>query len=244
MQFRLYFHCADPLRLPLSYNHILQGFIYDTLRAEPEYSEFLHNRGYTEDNRSFKLFVYSLISGKYKIEAPYIIFEDDISFELRSPMDAFCDIFYLAFMHKKQYILNNQEVFLQGCVASKRRITEPSVKVHTLSPLCVYKTRMEEDSKKTVYIAPEDDYFCDAIVSNFKKKYKAAFGHEPEGDVNISPVRITQKDKFVTRYEGRVYVTAWNGIYELKGSPENLNFLYDCGVGGKNSQGFGMIERI
>ena len=243
MQLRLYFNCPNPLKLPLSYNHILQGFIYDTLRVEPDYSAFLHDHGYTDEGRPFRLFVFSLISGKYKIEAPYIIFEGDISFELRSPVDAFCDIFYLAFMHKEKYILCGQELELQGCVSSKRTITESSVRVHTLSPICVHQTYMEGESKKTRYIRPQDEDFSGAVNSNFLTKYRAAYGSEAD-NILITPVKVDNKDKFVTKFEGNIYITAWNGVYELKGSPDDLDFLYNCGVGGKNSQGFGMVERI
>ena len=37
-------------------------------------------------------------------------------------------------------------------------------------------------------------------------------------------------------------VKAWSGIYERTGPPDLLRLAFDCGLGAKNSQGFGMIE--
>ena len=244
MQFRLYFSFPGQLSLPLGYNHILQGFIYETLRAEPENSAFLHDHGYIDENRPFKLFVFSQIDGKYEVKAPKIFFNESISFEIRSPMSDFCDIFYLALMHREQYILNGQEVFLTGCVATKRTITSDDIKVRTLSPIALTKTCMDEDSKKTIYISPDDEEYETSVISNFVNKYRAAYGNGPEPGLRICPVNVTGKDKVVTKFGGKIYVTAWNGIYRLTGDPHYLQFLYDCGVGAKNSQGFGMVEMV
>ncbi len=244
MQLRLYFSFPGRLSLPLGYNHILQGFIYNILRDAPEYSDFLHDHGYMDENRPFKLFVFSQIDGEYEVNVPNISFNETISFEIRSPLADFCDIFFLALMHREQYILNGQEVFLTGCVATKRIITEDEINVRTLSPIVLSKTCMNDDSKKTVYISPDDDGYEAAVLSNFANKYRAAYSADPEPGLHICPVTVTGKDKVVTKFGGKIYITAWNGIYRLKGDPSHLQFLYDCGVGAKNSQGFGMVERI
>ena len=242
MQLRLYFDFPDKLTLPLSYHHILQGFIYNILSAEPGYATFLHDHGYTDGNRPFKLFVYSLLEGTKKVSPPNITFTENITFELRSPMDDFCDIFYLALMHRERFHLGGQEIFLTGCVSTKRTVTRDEIKVRTLSPLCMNRTASEDDRKKTIYLSPFDAGFSDAINNNFFRKYAAAYGCAPLGNVDIAPVNVTDRDKYVTKFDDRIYITGWQGIYKLTGDPGALTFLYDCGVGSKNSQGFGMIE--
>jgi len=47
----------------------------------------------------------------------------------------------------------------------------------------------------------------------------------------------------VTVFKG-TRITAWNGIYEIVCPPDYLKFLYDAGIGAKNSQGFGMFESV
>ena len=46
------FTSQEPITLPLPYNHILQGFIYNTM--DEELAEFLHEKGYgTVANSNF-----------------------------------------------------------------------------------------------------------------------------------------------------------------------------------------------
>ncbi len=57
MRISLIFRSDSPIKLPLSYNHILQGFIYQYLT--PELSTSLHQEGYQYRKRSFKIMVSS-----------------------------------------------------------------------------------------------------------------------------------------------------------------------------------------
>ena len=59
------------------------------------------------------------------------------------------------------------------------------------------------------------------------------------------------QDRYMTLYkkarlpeEKDIYLTGWRGEYELSGRAEYLNFLYYCGLGARNSDGFGLFERI
>jgi CRISPR-associated endoribonuclease Cas6 len=53
-----------PLRLPRSYNHIIQGVIYSNL--EPVLAKFLHQEGFNYGRRRFRLFTFSRILGRIK----------------------------------------------------------------------------------------------------------------------------------------------------------------------------------
>ena len=48
MQLKIYIDLgSDKLSLPLNYNHILQGIIYNSLSNDLEYQKTLHNEGIT-----------------------------------------------------------------------------------------------------------------------------------------------------------------------------------------------------
>ena len=49
--------------------------------------------------------------------------------------------------------------------------------------------------------------------------------------------------KLVTKYQGS-YIEAWYGNFILSGKRKYLDFLYQTGLGSKNSQGFGMFNII
>ena len=52
---------------------------------------------------------------------------------------------------------------------------------------------------------------------------------------------ILEKDKYLTKYKG-FFINGWKGIYQLSGERKYLDFLYQTGLGAKNSQGFGMFD--
>ena len=62
-------------------------------------------------------------------------------------------------------------------------------------------------------------------------------------DIAIRKVENSSTRKIDTRYKGS-YINAWYGTFQLKGKRKYLDFLYQTGVGSKNSQGFGMFEII
>ena len=62
-------------------------------------------------------------------------------------------------------------------------------------------------------------------------------------NITITPVRLTPADKYITIYKNTI-IEAYRGIYVLSGRPEFLDFLYNVGLGSKNSQGFGLFDVI
>lgn len=81
------------------------------------------------------------------------------------------------------------------------------------------------------------------INENFKRKYNAYSGVFPEENIKIETMRFSERDKYVTKYKG-FYISGWYGIYRLQGKRKYLDFLYQAGLGDRNSQGFGMFDLI
>jgi CRISPR-associated endoribonuclease Cas6 len=50
------------------------------------------------------------------------------------------------------------------------------------------------------------------------------------------------KEVLVKHYNG--YVRGFKGVFELSGSPEILQFVYDYGFGIRTGQGFGLLELV
>ena len=90
MQIKIYLDNKNGLRLPLDYGYRVSSAIYRLASADEEYSAFLHDCGYGEDGRRYKLFTYSPLKGRYRIEDRHIIFDGDISLEVRSISERFC----------------------------------------------------------------------------------------------------------------------------------------------------------
>ena len=78
---------------------------------------------------------------------------------------------------------------------------------------------------------------------NFYRKYQAYYGIAPYKPLDISKNEGVKTRKIVIRYQNS-YVTAWFVQLNLAGERRYLDFLYQTGLGAKNSQGFGMFEIV
>ena len=242
MQLRITHKVPNGLTLPINYQHILQSIIYKNLTKACGYSDFLHNRGYLFEEREYRMFTFSSIQGKYRVDMKNkeIKFEEKVSFEVRSP-----EVFLI-----RQFAENIQKngitYFNQHFENIKLSIMDDTVEEEELyikmrTPICVYST--DSTSGKTYYLTPQEEGFYELIIENFLRKYIAYYGVEPKEGIWIEPVYITEKDKFVTNYKG-TYISGWKGEYHLLGQRKYLDFLYQTGLGSKNAQGFGMFDII
>ena len=76
MQLIININLDKQLILPLNYNHIVQSIIYRALSVIPEYADFIHDNGYMNGNRSYKMFNFGQLKGEYRIEGRNIIFSN------------------------------------------------------------------------------------------------------------------------------------------------------------------------
>lgn len=244
MQFELTFTFPKELNLPINYQSAIQGLIYHILSITPEYSAFLHDSGYHTPNSShfYKLFVFSLLQGNYKVNFPRIIFSNSVMLEIRSASPRFNDSLCLSLLRNQDYILAGQHIHLEHVQMRNEIITSEMLKIQMISPLCLSTTYYQESKKKTFYFSPQDPRFLLYLDKNTEEKYKVAYPSASYKQIGFSPLECTEHNKTVTKFANKTYITAWTGTYTLLGDPSVLNFLYNTGLGSRNSQGFGMFN--
>lgn len=237
MQIKIHLENKNGLRLPLDYSYRVSSAVYRLASADEEYSEFLHDCGYGTDGRRYKLFTYSPLKGHYRIEDRHIIFEGDISFEVRSISERFCGAV-------KSSLLENGAVKLMDTVLPVKMteiydnpLTAEEADISTLSPIVVSSS----ENGKTVYFSPENDRWEEMINLTLYRKYTAAYGEEPPSVVKLG--LLGKSKKVVTRVKG-IWVTAYHVRLHITADPLVTAFLYETGLGAKNSQGFGMFEEL
>ncbi|MCR4938721.1 MAG: CRISPR-associated endoribonuclease Cas6 [Treponemataceae bacterium] len=248
MQLKLSIKLNEPLSLPLSYHNILQAIIYKLLGDSLGNSD-LHDGGESYGKRKYKLFVFSLLQGKCKIKGRSITFFDRVSFEIRSLDDNI--IKTIEDNALKNGIQFGDMVFIPvECTRRNEHITEDSILINMISPICIHKTL--RGTNHTFYLNPYSDDFSAEVNNNFIRKSQASgnFVSETESSpayiqelISIEPVLVTQKDKYITKYKNTI-IEAYQGLYILSGKKEYLDFLYNTGIGSKNSQGFGMFDLV
>lgn len=71
-------------------------------------------------------------------------------------------------------------------------------------------------------------------MNKFIRKYIACYRAQPEDDVLLRPVDVGARDKYVTSYKN-FYISGWMGTYCLNGQRKYLDFMFQAGLGNRNS---------
>jgi CRISPR-associated endoribonuclease Cas6 len=243
--------------VPLPYNNILQGFIYSLLRKNDEnFSTKIHDNGDTTlDNRQFKSFCFSSLRGRKENIGFNLHFKGKFYFDIRTVSQEISDILDSAFSSKKVFTLNDQLVTLANVKESDEPITKGEMIVQMQSPLIV---NLPDRTYGTKYLTPDEEGFSELIENNFKKKWQAYYGQEPEEGIKLQcleyrkngkpiffgrnrDVNLKNKDGTTKKYRGDPMPNV-RGKFLLTGKPEYLTFLYYAGLGMKNSGGFGLFN--
>lgn len=238
MQLTIEMEFDGELVLTIGYHHILQSVIYHNLKSYPEYSNYLHNQGYHEQNRKFKMFTFGPLNGRYQIRNKEICFFSPVRFEVRSPETMM--IRTLETSVREKGLLFGEKLISK--IHTKLRddsVEQGCIRIRMQSPITVRSTDPFTD--KTIFYQPGDPEFSSRISDNFVRKYKAFYGVEPSRNISIEPVNVTDRNRYVTNYKG-FYICGWLGEYILSGERKYLDFLYQTGLGEKNAQGFGMFD--
>ncbi|WP_227761731.1 CRISPR-associated endoribonuclease Cas6 [Zhaonella formicivorans] len=240
MQITLVINAQQKLVLPVQYNHILQGFIYNAI--SPELAAFLHEKGYEYGNRRFKLFAFSRLIGNYQLEPEKdrIIFSDLVKLVISSPVDEFCQSLANGILFGKYLRLGDNRVEIERIEVERQQVESQKITVKTLSPVVVYSTMFRPDGRKyTCYFQPGEPDYAKLVEHNLRKKYLAFAGQEaPPGEVCVRSMGQTKLH--VLRYKDTV-IKGYSGKLELTGPKELLQMAVDAGIGSKNSQGFGCV---
>ena len=112
-----------------------------------------------------------------------------------------------------------------------------------ISPLTVYQTIKVGEKAKTIYYPPESTMFSQLVNDNFIRKFGSVYKTDQKPFITIKPVKIIKTDLIKSRFKSHIII-CYKGIYQLSGQKEYLDFLYNTGIGAKNSMGYGMFKII
>jgi CRISPR-associated endoribonuclease Cas6 len=229
------------LKLPIHYNHIIQGFIYDNI--SDKLASFLHEKGYIYGKRRFKLFTFSRLYGRFRLNGEFIFFRSPLLLHLSSFDTYFIQEFAEGLLTANRLNLSGQELRVNSIEVHPNPKFDEELTIYTLSPITVYSTLNTGDGrKKTYYYSPHEREFSRLIRENLKKKFNLIHHKEAESlKFLIEPLSRRSVSEKIIKYKGTV-IKGWMGRFKIKGSPPLISVAYDTGLGAKNSQGFGMFE--
>jgi len=243
MRITITFTSKNPLRLPYSYNHILQGFIYKHLNEI--LGEFLHSKGFSYQKRRFKLFTFSRILGKVKMVDGSFEFLSPLKITISSPSTDILQSLAENLLKRPDATFADKSLLIESITVGYTPEFSDSAEIQMLSPVTTYSTLLRGDGKrKTYYYNPFEEEFSQLLRDNIVKKYKAFYKKDPPStEFSIEPLRVSKRDEKIITYKNFV-IKGWMGRYRVSGNPELLRLAYDAGLGSKNSQGFGCFEVV
>ncbi len=242
MHITVFLQSQEDLILPTHHNHILQGWIYACM--DQTLASFLHDQGYMVDGRAFKLFVFSRLMGDFHPDpdGQTLHFGHHYRISIASPIPSFCQSIGAGLIRRDTFALNATRVQVTGAEFSEARVEEDHMEVITRSPVCVYSTFLRPTGKKyTCYFQPGEGDFNTLVTGNLRKKYQLV--HQtppPDGTVTVS---AASPRLHIVRYKDFI-IKGYTGIFTLHGPSSLLQMAVDAGLGSKNSQGFGYVERF
>ena len=235
MQLILTLEHSGIIDFPVNYNYCVQSAIFALLAAaDADYAQMLHDTAYGGEAK-FKFFTFDKLRGNCHYRDKKLFFESDIRLEIRGISPKFMQTFTDAALQIGQMRFGKHIVKIKNIEHRDFQITDSVVKIRTLTPI-IAKSVTED--RKTVYYPPDDVRFNRCIREAFERKYDACCGELPGSSVDI--LLQGSYSKCVTQYKG-IWITAYDGEFQLCGEPVHLQFLYDVGLGVKTSQGFGLF---
>ena len=235
----------NKIELPTGFSSYLQSIVYNFLDRVS--AEWLHEKGFKFEKRSFKLFTFSSLheKPKYLKEIKQFLFPNEVSFTISTPVNWVIEQLVKNIVMSEKVMLGNNITFVISVeTIEDKKITNNKIRVKTVNPIEVHSTLMKADgAKKTYYYSPVESEFQDLINKNLQKKWTAFYQKDCPYNINISPVNM-DLCKENTRIFKNIIIKGWTGHFWIEGEPEFLNFGLMTGLGSRNSQGFGMIDLV
>ncbi|MBI2953921.1 MAG: CRISPR-associated endoribonuclease Cas6 [Chloroflexi bacterium] len=230
------------MTVPIHYNHMLQALIYRHI--EPELAGWLHDYGHVVEGRSFKLFVFSRLFGRFSRIGDRLVFRDPFELFVASPVEEFIHGLGQSMLRAGVVQIGGGESQVESVSPREQSVCQERLVVTAISPITAYSTLLAPNgSKKTYYYSPFENEFVQQLGRNIRKKYQALSGSpaHPDWDLRIAPLGVRSQNQVIVTFKGTV-IKGWTGRYVLEGSPDLIRLALDAGLGSKNSQGFGMVR--
>jgi len=241
MRLKINLHSQDKnFLIPYNYNSILSAIIYRKI-ADLDLASTLHS------SVDFKFFTFSQIYvPRRKITKEGIISRDgNLHFFISSPHDHLIRSLVEGHLEDTEINFKGDKLLVEQIELLKKpefkNRFKNKMKMKTISPI-IARIKREIDGKLRVWdLGPADERFYESIQKNLINKYIKFYGnYDGDSHIKIAPNMKSAKRRRI-EVKGS-YHRAFMMNFEIEGDERLLEFAYDCGLGEKNSMGFGMVE--
>lgn len=238
--------------LPINYQYELSAWIYKVIeRADAEYSDFLHNKGFQHAGKQFRMFTFSQLDARpYEIQGNKIkLLGKDVSFILRFAVDASLENFIKGLFIQQRFGLGDATNVVDFEVTNIETISAPifhtTMQYQCMSPICVSRMR---DDRTAEYLSPSAEGYDRLLVQNLIRKSNALVASDDQLTDTLPSYQFRLLNN--PRKKGvhiKVNTTSHTQVvgylfhFELAAPIELHELGYEAGFGEKNSMGFGCV---
>jgi len=240
---------------PFDYHSILSAVIYNIINTtDSDFARWLHDHGYGE-KRKYKFFNFSPVTtkpGELEVDRKnrVVIFKTDTAYMyISTPKEELAISLINSLSVVKMIKVRGEWYKIDSVTAISPPSFENSAIFKAISPIVLTRPVVDESGKflPPEYIRPWDKDINHALKKNAISKYRE-FGcdiDEANVEFHVDEKYIKKKgqDRVICarRYK-KEKIIGFKVPVKVEAPPEFLHFIYDIGLGVKNSQGFGMIE--
>lgn len=249
-----------PALVPFNYQYPLSSAIYKIIKsADKEFAAFLHNKGYGEGYKSFKLFTFSDIKTPFTKSGDRMLLQSDIAellvcFYMPKAAENFIKgLFLNQYLqiadHKSKTTFNITQV---ESLPFNQLLKHVQV-LQPISPLVVGK---KNGRGHYDFRSPQDEDFEDCLLHNWIEKL-AATGSVDEDtlqnvkqnlSLNVRLFSYSPQSRLITIKAGTDAETKIRGYtkfrLEVKAPEEMIELALGAGLGLYNAQGMGCMEVV
>ncbi len=243
---------TDNNTLPLNYQYELSSWIYKVLNnGSPEFSRWLHEKGYADDHKSFKLFTFS------NLDVPARNVNGDrmeircreISLVVSIFTEEMIGHFITGLFQDQEFRLGDRISQVALRVTIIERLTDPvftdQMRFRPKSPILI--SFLYPGERYARYLRPDHPDYQKLIFRNLKEKYRTINGREhsfKETDGVFNLLSVPKMKGIVikagTSHESKIIGYLFD--FRIHAPAELIRFGYYTGFGEKNSLGFGCAE--
>ena len=158
MRIKILADVGDGITLPINYNHLLTGVIYRFLaESDPEYASFLHNQGYGNEPKRFKLFTFSqLMAERRRITGTQIHFRSTLTWFVSSPVETFLSHFADTLLTEGKLTVGGHHLQVQDVTVPRTPRFQSEMRFRCLSPIVMSTVREHNGKQSMHYCLPDD----------------------------------------------------------------------------------------
>lgn len=232
-------------KLPVANKMMFVSLIKEALKkANIEYFKKLYEFD-GNSNKQIKPFSYAVMLKDFDMEGDIFNIRDRVILNIATPdyefgINVYNGLLNLQSFKYKGYYLNKLRISL----VKEKFISEEQVEFKTMSPICI-------KNKDNMFISPQDAQYVDELnyIVDINLAAHRGYGLKRALQFEEKSMRKVVVKEEITGFKevtdkNIFYVNAYAGVFKLTGDVEDLNYIYQLGIGFRRSQGFGMIDVV